>query len=434
MPDPDLSASNGNHKPKLAPSHRAASIRSFKVMDVVAQADLLKRSGREIYHLEIGQPQSSAPLPAIRVAQEQLGADRCGYTSARGEPPLRATIASMYQNTYGASCNPERVHLTPGSSSAFTIAFMAAFDVGDAVAMPSICYPCYRNLLSTYGCEVVSLPVNESYNITAAELAAGQRARQQSGKPAIKGLILSSPANPTGAMLSPKELQDLCTLCDATGVQFISDELYHGIEFTGAPRAATALEFTKNAIVINGFSKTYSMTGWRLGWMIVPDHLDSCVNALNQNMNISAPTVSQRAAVAALGPEAKKELVAHVQRYEANRQVVIDGLTTMGLEPHEYAPPHGAFYIYVDLSRFGVTDSLALCKALLDEAGVAMTPGVDFEEPGTGHGEVRVRISYPGTTDHVREAMKRFLAWWESAEGQRHRSGNGSMAKKRKTE
>ena len=185
----------------LAPSKRSA-IRSFKVMDVVAKADRLARAGRDIYHLEVGQPQSSAPQPAIRVAQAQLGADRCGYTAARGEPPLREAIARMYKETYGVACSPDCIHLTPGSSGAFTIAFMAAFDVGDAVAVPSSCYPCYRNLLATYGCEVVSLAVNSEYNVTAAELEAGQKVRRQSGQPPIKGLILSSPANPTGGTLA----------------------------------------------------------------------------------------------------------------------------------------------------------------------------------------------------------------------------------------
>ena len=407
---------------ELRPSKRSA-IRSFKVMDVVAKADRLARSGRDIYHLEVGQPQSSAPQPAIRIAQEQLSADRCGYTAARGEPPLRAAIAGMYAETYSVNLSTERIHLTPGSSGAFTIAFMAAFDVGDVVAVPSSSYPCYRNLLSTYGCVVASLPVNSEYNVTAIELAAAQKARASAGEPPIRGLILSSPANPTGAMLTPDELKDLCALCDQTGVQFISDELYHGITYTGAPRAATALEFSRKAIVINGFSKSYSMTGWRLGWLVAPDHLDSCVDALNQNMNVSAPTVSQRAAVAALGAEAAEELRGHVRKYEANRQVVIEGLSKMGVLPHEYAPPSGAFYMYVDLSRLGVTDSLGLCDALLDDAGVAMTPGVDFEEDGCGLGERRVRISFPGTTDHVREAMRRLAEWWESEKGMRWRGG-----------
>jgi len=228
----------------------------------------LARAGRTIYHLEVGQPQSSAPQAAIKTAQEQVGSDRCGYTAARGEPPLRDALAAMYQSEYSVAVSPGRIHLTPGSSGAFTVAFMAAFDVGDAVAVPASCYPCYRNLLQCYGCEVVTLAVDARYNVTAAELAAGQAARAAAGLSPIKGLILSSPANPTGAMLSPEELKGLCELCDATGVQFVSDEIYHGIVYAGAPRAACALEFSKTVILINSFSKFYSMTGWRLGWLV----------------------------------------------------------------------------------------------------------------------------------------------------------------------
>uniref|UniRef100_A0A7S0A9P8 Aminotransferase class I/classII large domain-containing protein n=1 Tax=Pyrodinium bahamense TaxID=73915 RepID=A0A7S0A9P8_9DINO len=383
-------------------------------MDVVAKADQLARQGKKIYHLEVGQPQSSAPKAAISIAQEQLGSDRCGYTAARGEPPLRAALVEMYRSTYGVSVSPDRIHLTPGSSGAFTIAFMAAFDVGDAVAVPASCYPCYRNLLQCYGCELVTLPVDANYNVTAVELAAGQAARAASGQSPIKGLILSSPANPTGAMLSPDELKGLCKLCDATGVQFISDEIYHGIVYSGAPRAACALEFSRRPIVINSFSKYYSMTGWRLGGLIVPEHLDACVDALNQNMNVSAPTVAQRAAVSALSASARPELEEHVRRYEANRQVVIEGLGRMGVSSSEYAPPQGAFYLYADLRAHGVRDSLAFCDALLEEAGVALTPGVDFEEPGSGLGEGRVRIGFPGATEDVAAAMAVLGDWWTS--------------------
>lgn len=407
-------------KQKLChPSQRSANIRSFKVMDVVAKADELARAGRTIYHLEVGQPQSSAPAVAIKTAQEALANDRCGYTAARGEKPLREALANMYKNTYSVDVSPERIHVTPGSSGAFTIAFHAAFDPGDAVAVPSSSYPCYRNLLACYGCEVVTLPVDSNYNVTAVELRAGQAARLQEGKPPIKGLILSSPANPTGAMLTPEELSELCAECDRTGIQFISDEIYHGIVFEGAPRAACALEFSRNAILINSFSKFYSMTGWRLGWLVVPDHLDRCVDALNQNMNVSPPTVSQRAAVAALSSDAAQELHSHVQRYAASRQVVLDGLAAMSIPSKDIAPPHGAFYMYVSLASFGVTDSLGLCAALLEEAGVAVTPGVDFEEPCSGLGEQRIRIGFPGATDSIRQAMKVFKQWWESDAGRR---------------
>jgi len=278
--------------------------------------------------------------------------------------------------------------------------------------VPSVCYPCYRNLLQCYGCEIVPLPVDANYNVTAKELAAGQAERAAAGLSPIRGLILSSPANPTGAMLSPDELQALCALCDASGVQFISDEIYHGIVFEGAPRLACALEFSSSAILINSFSKYYSMTGWRLGWLVVPAHLDKVVDALNQNMNVSAPTVSQRAAVSALSAAAKPELLSHVQRYAASRAVVIDGLQAMGLQPHEYAPPMGAFYCYVDLKAHGVTDSLKFCEALLEEAGVAMTPGVDFEDPSSGLGESRVRIGFPGDTEEIRLTMAVLAKWF----------------------
>lgn len=222
----------------LAPSTRSG-IRSFKVMDVVAKADALARSGRTIYHLEVGQPQSSAPKPALRTAVEQMESDRCGYTAARGEPPLRAALVAMYQASYGVTVSPDRIHVTPGSSGAFTIAFMAAFDVGDAVAVPASCYPCYRNLLECYGCELVTVPVDASYNVTAKQLSEAQAAREKAKQTPIKGLILSSPANPTGAMLSPEQLKELCELCDATDVQFISDEIYHGIVFAGGEFATS---------------------------------------------------------------------------------------------------------------------------------------------------------------------------------------------------
>eukprot|EP00854_Cymbomonas_tetramitiformis_P000747 gene747-1215_t len=231
--------------------------------------------------------------------------------------------------------------------------------------------------------------------------------------PPIKGLVLSSPGNPTGAMLTPEELRDLCALCDATACQFVSDEIYHGISYTGAPRAASALEFTRKAIVINSFSKFYSMTGWRLGWLVVPDHLDSCIDALNQNMNVSAPTLAQRAAVAALHAEAAPELLGHIDRYAINRTIVLDSLAEMGLT--DVSPAEGAFYVYVNLQAEGVTDSAALCSALLNEAGVAIVPGVDFEEPGSGKGERSVRLSYPGSTEDIQQAMSLFQHWWSTS-------------------
>ncbi len=400
----------------VSPSARS-NIRSFKVMDVVAAANAAEDEGRWIARLEIGQPQSAAPRAAIELAQQQLGADRCGYTAARGEVPLREEIAKMYQRDYeNSTVNADRIHLTPGSSGAFMLAFMSSFDAGDAVALPSSSYPCYRNILQALDCELVALPIDSTtYNVTAADLEKAQGERAAAGLKPIKGLVLSSPANPTGAMLTPEELKDICAHCEKTGVQFISDELYHGITYSGAPRAASASEFSDEAIVINGFSKYYSMTGWRLGWLVAPKRLDEAINKLNQNLNISAPTISQRAGVAALTEAATAELKQHVARYEANRQVVIDGLQDMGVT--DIAPSQGAFYIYVNLEGHGITDSLAMSQSLLSEVGVALTPGIDFEDPASGLGEKRVRISYPGATDDVRKGMRLLKQWWESPAG-----------------
>jgi aspartate/methionine/tyrosine aminotransferase len=402
----------------VSPSARS-NIRSFKVMDVVAAANAAEDEGRWIARLEIGQPQSAAPQAAIELAQQQLGADRCGYTAARGEVPLREEIAKMYQRDYdNSTVSADRIHLTPGSSGAFMLAFMSSFDAGDAVALPSSSYPCYRNILQALDCELVALPIDSTtYNVTSADLEKAQGERAAAGLKPIKGLVLSSPANPTGAMLSPDELNDICAHCEQTGVQFISDELYHGITYpkAGAPRAASASEFSDEAIVINGFSKYYSMTGWRLGWLVAPKRLDEAINKLNQNLNISAPTISQRAGVAALTEAATTELKQHVARYEANRQVVIDGLKDMGIT--DIAPSQGAFYIYVNLEEHGIADSLAMSQSLLSEVGVALTPGIDFEDPASGLGEKRVRISYPGSTDDVRKGMRLLKQWWESPAG-----------------
>uniref|UniRef100_A0A7S0LG36 Aminotransferase class I/classII large domain-containing protein n=1 Tax=Coccolithus braarudii TaxID=221442 RepID=A0A7S0LG36_9EUKA len=385
---------------------------SFKVMDVVAQAAALERDGKSIYHLEVGQPQSTAPAHALAAVNAAIASgDRLGYTPANGERPLREAIAQMYLDTYGVAVPAERVHVTIGSSSGFTLSFLAAFDVGDAVAIPMCSYPCYRNILQTLGVQVVPLETDDCYKLTAALLKSSVNARRKSGLPPLKGLILSSPANPTGVMLTPDEVRGLCATCDENGILFCSDEIYHGISYKDAPRAATALEFSQQALVINSFSKYYSMTGWRIGWLVAPVELSDAINRLNQNLFISAPTASQRAALAALQPAAKPELEGHVARYEQNRQVVLDALARMGIT--DVAPAHGAFYIYVDLGRFGVTDSAAFSAKLLDEIGVALTPGIDFEYPGSGRGERRIRLSFCGATADIEAGMQKLAGWWE---------------------
>ncbi len=402
------------------PSARASNVPSFKVMDVLAKANALDAAGHKIAHLEVGQPMSAAPEPARRaVADAATRGDQLGYTAACGAPPLRQAIVDMYRRRYGVEVPLDAVHVTVGSSAGFTLSFLAAFDAGDAVALPSCSYPCYRNILSTLGVTPVPLQIDEDFKVTAATLRAAVEARAASGEPPLRGLILSSPANPTGVMLTPGEIAELCVACRDAGVTFVSDEIYHGIEFPahGAPRAATALEYTESAIVINSFSKYYSMTGWRVGWLVAPPHLRDAINKLNQNLFISAPAASQLAATAALGTDAVDELESHVKRYEQNRSIVIDSLQRMGLT--RVAPAHGAFYIYVDLSPLGVDDSAALCNDLLDR-GVAITPGIDFEFHER-EGASRVRISYAGATAEVEHGMsllvQRFAELFKVAPG-----------------
>jgi aspartate/methionine/tyrosine aminotransferase len=385
-------------------------------MDVLAKANALDAAGRNIAHLEVGQPMSPAPMLArAAVADAVARGEQLGYTAACGTPALRQAIVDMYRRVYKVDVPIEAVHVTVGSSAGFTLSFLAAFDVGDAVALPSCSYPCYRNILSALGVTPVPLPIDTEFKITGATLRAAVRERAAAGLPPLRGLILSSPANPTGVMLSPGEIADLCAACDELGVTFVSDEIYHGIEYPahGAPRAATALEYSPSrAIVINSFSKYYSMTGWRVGWLVAPAHLRDAVNKLNQNLFISAPAASQLAASMAVTAEAGPELDAHVRRYEHNRGIVVESLRRLGLTAPHVAPAHGAFYIYVDLSPLGVTDSAALCVDLLEHAGVAVTPGIDFEFHAED-GAKRVRFCYAGDTAEVERGMalveKRFV-------------------------
>lgn len=377
-------------------------------MDVLAKAKALEESGRRIFHLEVGQPQSGASEASLAAVRSALGVDKLGYTAAAGEQPLRAAIAEMYKNTYGAQVPVENIHVTMGSSCGFTLAFLSAFDAGEAVAIPSCSYPCYRNILRALGVDTVPIAVDDEYKVTASMLRHEVERRAAENLPALKGLILSSPANPTGVLLSPEEVQELCSTCEELGIQFISDEIYHGLVHSGAPRAASALEFTEKALVINSFSKFYSMTGWRVGWLVAPRHLTDAINRLNQNLFISAPTVSQRAALASLQPEAKAELQGHVERYGRNRELVLDTLKKMGIS--KVAPSHGAFYAYFSLKDVGVKDSAALCDAALEEVGLALTPGLDFEFDAEVGGE-HVRISYAGSTEEIGEAMQILENW-----------------------
>lgn len=403
-------------------SRRAGSVASFKVMDVLQRANELQAEGREIHHCEVGQPESGAPAAVAEAAREALtGPPRqvMGYTDAFGLPALRARIAdhyrAAYENVADDRIDPRRIVVTTGSSGGFLLTFTTCFDVGDVVAVASSGYPCYRNILSALGCELTSVPINDEFKITATELRNELDRRRAAGEKPIRGLILSSPSNPTGAMLRPDELKELCELCDAEGVQFISDEIYHGISY-GSVKEATALQYSDKVIVINSFSKYYSMSGWRLGWMVVPPALVDPVNSLQQNMFISAPGVSQTAALRCWDDDTIEELEGHVEKYRASRSVLLDELSTI-FDDHQIAPADGGFYVYVDVGEDAVCLSeglgtVELCRTFLEEEGVAITPGVDFEDPAGDLGEKRLRVSYAGGIETARECSKRFKRFW----------------------
>ena len=345
----------------------------------------------------------------LNEAKRAINEDKLGYTNALGILPLRQAIAKHYLDKYNVKISPDQVLITTGSSAAFLFTFLGCFDPQDCIALCSSGYPCYRNLMKATNLNAVSIPVNSEYKVTAKELLLMIKERSLKNLPPLKGLILSSPSNPTGAMLTPDELKELTDLCKVQNILFISDEIYHGISYGSTPEAS-ALQFSSSScIVINSFSKYYSMTGWRLGWMVVPLSLVDTMNRLSQNMYINAPTLSQIAACKAF--DCNKQLDSYVNMYKVNREIVLEALQELGLLSGA-APADGAFYIYIDLQAAGVTDSMQLCHRLLEEAGVALTPGVDFEDPENGLGLKRIRFCYARSTEDVREGMRRFKIWW----------------------
>ena len=377
---------------------RRARVSPFIVMDILRAANERAAAGEDVLHLEVGQPGTGAPAAVISAAKAALDGDRLGYTEAFGIPRLRGRIVRHYRDLYGLDVPEARVVVTTGSSGAFLLAFLAAFDVGDRVALAAPGYPAYRNILAALGLEVVELPAgpDDRFQPTPELLAAVPGP--------IDGLILASPSNPAGTMVPADALRRLVDYCGAQGIRLVSDEIYHGITFGAA--AASALDFTDDAFVVNSFSKYFCMTGWRLGWMVAPADMLRAIECLTQNFYISPPTLSQHAAVAAF--ECKEELDGHVARYARNRDVLLEALPEAGFE--NLAPVDGAFYIYADVTRIS-NDSEALCRRLLAETGVAMTPGMDFD---TGRGNAYVRISFAGTTADMRDAAGRLVAWRQS--------------------
>ncbi len=372
-------------------------ISPFIVMEVMRAAHARAAAGGDVIHLEVGQPSTGAPQTVIAAAQAALSRDRLGYTEALGLPNLRARIAQHYREAYDVAVDPARVVVTTGSSGAFLLAFLAAFDAGDRVALAEPGYPAYRNILRAVDVTPVGLPstLADGFQPTPALLD-----KVQAHSP-LGGLIIASPANPTGSMMTPQALADVCAWCRAHGVRLISDEIYHGIVY--GPRAETALAFDSDAIVINSFSKYFSMTGWRLGWMIVPPDLTRAVECLAQNLFISPPTLAQVAGIAAF--DAHDELRGNVARYARNRAILMEGLAAAGLD--RLAPADGAFYLYADLGGIAAS-STEFCARMLAETGIAATPGVDFDER---QGERFVRFCFAGSEDEMRDSSRRLKAW-----------------------
>ncbi|SMX44797.1 pyridoxal phosphate-dependent aminotransferase [Maliponia aquimaris] len=374
-------------------SSRRGAVDPFIVMDVMEAARQAEAAGRRIIHMEVGQPGTPAPQAARQALATALERDPLGYTVALGLPALRARIALLYKEWYGLDLDPARVIVTPGSSGGFILAFTALFDAGERVALGAPGYPSYRQILKAL--ELVPVEVQ-----TSAENRLQPTPQDLVGID-YEGLMVASPANPTGTMLDKPALSALVEAAQARGAAFLSDEIYHGIEYER--RAVSALEISDDVVVINSFSKYFSMTGWRVGWLVVPDDLVRQVERLAQNFFICAPHAAQVAALAAM--DAGEELQANMAVYARNRALMLEGLPKAGFD--RIAPPDGAFYVYADVSHL-TDDSRAFAREILDVAGVAVTPGLDFD-PQRGAGTLR--FSYARATADIEEGLTRLTAF-----------------------
>ena len=361
----------------------------FIVMDVMEAARAAEDSGRHIIHMEVGQPSSPAPAHARAVLAETMTTDPLGYTVALGLPALRRRIARLYGEWYNVDLDPARVVVTPGSSGGFILAFTAMFDAGDRVALGMPGYPSYRQILKALDLVPVEVPAKpeNGYQLVPGDLTGVD----------YQGLMMASPANPTGTMLDRAELGEMIETCQAQGAAFLSDEIYHGIEYD--TRAVTALELSDDVCVINSFSKYFSMTGWRVGWLVLPERSVRQVERLAQNLFICPSHAAQVAALAAM--ECGDELQENLAVYARNRELMLEGLPRAGFD--RIAPPDGAFYVYADVSHL-TGDSRAFAAEILDKAGVAVTPGLDFD-PERGHGTLR--FSYARSTADIEEGLSR---------------------------
>jgi aspartate/methionine/tyrosine aminotransferase len=379
-----------------------ADVPPFHVMDLLAAAARRQRTHGDLLNLVAGQPSTGAPAPvnaeAIRLLQSR---DPLGYTPATGILELREAIAGHHQRSHGIDVDPDEVVVTTGSSGGFLLAFLAAFEVGDKVAMARPGYPCYRNVLTALGVEVVEIPTGPETRFQPTV----EQVEQLHAQHRLTGVVVASPANPTGTMLLPADLAALAQWCEAEHVQLISDEIYHGIEYAAGhgegKLARSAWETSREAVVFASFSKYFSMTGWRIGWMLVPERLRRPTDVLTGNFTICPPVLAQRACLAAFSDASYDELDGHVRRYADNRRLLLDGLPRLGIT--ELAPADGAFYVYADVGHLS-QDTMAFCHDLLARTGVAIAPGIDFD---TEAGHRFVRLSFSGHADDITAALDR---------------------------
>lgn len=381
--------------PALA--ERAECVAPFIVMDVMNQAAAIERRGGSVVHMEVGQPSAPTPASIRAAAAKALEHGRIGYTQALGTDSLRERIARHYQDAYGVQVASERVVVTTGSSGGFILAFLACFQPGSRIAITAPGYPAYRNILIALGLEPVAIEVGPE---TRFALTPDLIERAHREKP-LAGVLTMSPANPTGVVMTPEAIADVAACCRKLGLWYISDEIYHGLTYE--TQATTALAADPDAIIVNSFSKYYCMTGWRVGWLVVPQRLVRTIERLQQNFSISVPYLSQVAGEAAFDATAECEAIK--AGYAQNRAFLLKALPEIGLG--DFLPVDGAFYIYLDIGRYS-NDSMAFCRSVLEEAGVAITPGLDFDE---ARGARTIRLSFAGSLSECEDAVTRIGGW-----------------------
>lgn len=390
-------------KPLIVPAalpalaERAERVAPFIVMDVMNQAAAIERRGGSVVHMEVGQPSAPTPASIRAAAAKALEHGRIGYTQALGTDSLRDRIARHYRDAYGVQVASDRVVVTTGSSGGFILAFLACFQPGSRIAITAPGYPAYRNILIALGLEPVAIEVGPE---TRFALTPDLIERAHREKP-LAGVLTMSPANPTGVVMTPEAIADVAACCRKLGLWYISDEIYHGLTYETP--ATTALAADQDAIIVNSFSKYYCMTGWRVGWLVVPQRLVRTIERLQQNFSISVPYLSQVAGEAAFDATAECEAIK--AGYAENRAFLLKALPEIGLG--DFLPVDGAFYIYLDIGRYS-NDSMAFCRSVLEEAGVAITPGLDFDE---ARGARTIRLSFAGSLGECEEAVTRIGGW-----------------------